>query len=150
MMKKILLFVVAMFVMSSCSTVYKTASTRDVSAPIVSAAYADLEVSNSKISYTLRPSPKISRGGVQNCINVAINEALKENGGDVLIETQNAIVSTRLFGLGKVKSVTVTGYPATYKNFRKVDQATLESALENGAFESSKSNSKTGGLFSIF
>lgn len=149
-MKKILLFVVAIFVMSSCSTVYKTASSRDVSAPIVSAAYADLEVSNAKISYTLRPSPKISRGGLQNCINVAINEALKEHGGDVLIETQNAIVSTRFFGFGKIKSVTVTGYPAVYKNFRTVDQDTLESALENGAFESAKSSAKTGGLFSIF
>ena len=149
-MKRLLLFVMTVFVMSSCSTVYKTASSRDVSAPIVSAAYADLEVSNSKISYTLRPDAKIARGGVQNCVNVAINEALKEHGGDILIETQNAIVSTRIFGFGRIKSVTVTGYPAVYKNFRTVDQATLEGALESGAFQSDKSSNKVGGLFSIF
>lgn len=149
-MKKILFFIVAIFAMSSCSTVYKTASTRDVSAPVVSAAYADLEVSNAKISYTLRPSSKIRRGGVQNCVNVAISEALKEHGGDILIETQNATVSKRLFGFGRVKSVTVTGYPAVYKNFRSVDQVTLEKALENGVFPAPKSAGKTSGIFSLF
>lgn len=111
-MKKFLLVLsVVALTMSSCSTAYRTASQRDVTAPVAAAAIADFEVSPNKITYTLVPSRKVRAGGLQNCINTAISEALKKNGGgDVLIETQQAIVQrTGLFSR-KIKSVTVTGF----------------------------------------
>ena len=118
-----------------------------VTEPVV-AVFADLDVSPTKISFFYIPSGTIVNAGPQNVIDSAIREALIANGNsDVLVGLEKQI---KYAGDGSIESVTVTGYPATYKNFRKVDQATLESALENGAFESSKSNSKTGGLFSIF
>ncbi|MBQ3147901.1 MAG: hypothetical protein IJB87_00895 [Alistipes sp.] len=133
-MKNFLFILVLAFVLSSCSTVYKTASTEDVSTRIVSTTLADLEVSNQKITYTFKPVASVRRGGVQNCINVAISEALKEHGGDVLIETQKATVCRMsLFGFNRVKSVTVTGFPATYKNFNSVDQSLIKRSLENGS-----------------
>ena len=45
---------------------------------------------------------------------------------DVLVESQQEIyVRQGLLGK-KIKSVTVTGYPATYKNFKSVDEETLK------------------------
>ncbi|MBR4996038.1 MAG: hypothetical protein IKY82_08255 [Alistipes sp.] len=132
-MKKLLFFFAIALILSSCSTITKTASTRDVSARVIGATLVDLDVSNSKISYTMKPSRAVQRGGTQNCIDVAISEALKEHGGDVLIETQKATVSRMsLFGFRRIKSVTVTGYPATYKNFNSMEQSELKQVLING------------------
>lgn len=133
MKKLILALFVAMLTMTSCSTVYKTASTRNVTAPLAAAVISDLNVSNQKISYTLVPTKKVRKGGLKNCINTAISEALANNGGgDVLIETQEAIVQRcGLFGR-KIKSVTVTGYPARYKNFRSADEETVKAGIING------------------
>ena len=70
-------------------------------------------------------------------------EALKANGGgDVLIETQEAIVKRSGLFLRKIKSVTVTGYPATYKNFRNVDEQTLKKALVNGTLKNNVTHEK--------
>lgn len=140
--------------MSSCSTTFRSASQRDVTAPVAAAAIADFEVSNQKITYTLVPTRKVRAGGFQNCVNTAISEALKANGeGDVLIETQQAIVKrSGLFGT-KIKSVTVTGYPAKYKNFRNADEQTVKTALTNGTLKmTSNENSKSTpkGIFGFF
>ncbi len=82
-----------------------------------------MEVSPKKISYTLNTTPEIRRGGLQNCINSAIHEALKQHGNaDVLVQTEKAIIERKgLFGK-KVKSVTVTGYPARYVSFENSPQ----------------------------
>ncbi len=135
-MKKIfVILMVSAFAMTSCSTVYKTATTRDVEPTIAAVVLSDLDVSDTKITYTLNPTKKVRRGGLKNCINTAINEALALNGGDVLIETQQAIVtrSCVIFGVkGKIKSITVTGYPAKYKNFRPADDKTMQEAVIKG------------------
>ncbi len=129
------LFIILMasaFAMTSCSTVYKTATTRNVEPTIAAVTLSDLDVSNEKITYTLIPTKKVRRGGLKNCINTAISEALALNGGDVLIETQQAIITRGGGVMRKIKSVTVTGYPAKYKNFRPADDKTLKEALVNG------------------
>ncbi len=143
-MKKIfLVFSVVALTMTSCTTAYKTATQRDVVAPVAAAAIADFEVSPKKITYTLIPTRKVRAGGLQNCINTAISEALKANGeGDVLIETQGAIVQRSGLFRTKVKSVTVTGYPATYKNFRSVDEKTVKEALVQGSLKNNVNESK--------
>lgn len=119
--------------MTSCSSVYKTASTRNVNAPLVAAVISDLEVSNQKITYTLYPTNEVRKGGLKNCINTAIREALLQNGkGDILIETQEAVVQRYGFFGKKIKSVTVTGYPAKYKNFRSADEQTIKEGIIRG------------------
>lgn len=131
MKKLFIILMVSAFAMTSCSTVYKTATTRNVEPTIAAVVLSDLDVSNKKITYTLTPTNKVRRGGLKNCINTAISEALALNGGDVLIETQQAII-TRGAYVRKIKSVTVTGYPAKYKNFRPADDKTLKEAVING------------------
>ncbi len=151
MKKSIVTLAIASLALSSCSTVYKTASQRDVTAPVVAAAIADFEVSPKKITYTLVPTRKVRAGGTQNCINTAVSEALKTNGdGDVLIETQQAIIKRSGLLKKKIKSVTVTGYPAKYKNFRNMDEVTVKKALENGTLKiSEKKDEKAKGFFSF-
>lgn len=134
MKKSILLMFVAALTMSSCSVVTKTATTRDVTAPLAAAVISDLEVSNQKITYTFVPTNNVRKGGLNNCINTAISEALASNGGgDVLIETQEAVVQRYGLGGKKIRSVTVTGYPAKYKNFRSVDEETIKAGIISGS-----------------
>lgn len=122
--------------MTSCSTTFKSATQRDVVAPLAAAVIGDLDVSNQKITYTYYPTKTIRRGGYANCKNAAIREALAQYGdADVLIETQEATV-IRTGGIfkraGKIKAVTVTGYPAKYKNFRSADEETVKAGIVNG------------------
>ncbi|MCD7721669.1 MAG: hypothetical protein LUI09_05510 [Prevotellaceae bacterium] len=131
MKKAILLGCVLAAVVTSCTTTKKTASTGSVTTVMASAVITDLDVSNQKISYTYRPTWSVRRGGKPNCIRAAINEALEANGGgDVLVETQEAVVSRTV--LRWIKTVTVTGYPAKYKNYRPADDATVNAGIVNG------------------
>jgi hypothetical protein len=124
MKKSFLIFCAATAMLCSCTTVKQTASEQDVNSQIHSGVYATMEVSSKKISYTLNTTPEIRRGGVQNCINAAIHEALKIHGdADVLVQTEKAVIERRgLFGGKKVKSVTVKGYPAKYVSFENKPQ----------------------------
>lgn len=143
MKKMIICCATAALFMSACTTSYKSATQRDVNGPIAAAAIADLEVSSEKVTFTYVPPRKVRAAGVQNCINTAINEALKANGGgDLLVETQRAVIQRTGIFSSKISSVTVTGYPARYRNFRTVDGEILKSALANGAFVVPTTNRK--------
>lgn len=123
MKKSVLAFCAMAAMLCSCTAVKQTASEQDVNSQIRSGVYATMDVSNKKISYTLNTTPAIRRGGVQNCVNAAIHEALKQHGdADVLVQTEKAVIERKgLFGK-KVRSVTVTGYPAKYVNFENAPQ----------------------------
>ncbi len=119
-MKKILLAAVVLLGLASCTTTSRTASTIDVNNQLKSDANVDLDVSQKRASFTIEPSKKIRRGGLRNVKAYAVSEALRYNAeADVLVEPQFEVkIRTGLFGNKKIKSVTVTGYPAKYKNFR--------------------------------
>ena len=54
--------------------------------------------------------------------------ALEANGGgDVLVELQTTVKKK---GRKNVSEVTVSGYPASYRNFRSADDETLKDALK--------------------
>lgn len=131
-MKKILLvcsLVAAVVGMSSCSLRIASSTTKPVNSSLNSYTQADLEISDQKISYTYVPNKRDRKKGMNHCLSNATAAALKENGNaDVLVERQyQAVVKYKLFGLiRKIKTVTVTGYPGTYKNFRQVESVTSE------------------------
>jgi hypothetical protein len=86
-----------------------------VAEPVV-AVFADLDVSPNKISFFYMPSGTVVNAGPQNVIDSAIREALIANGNaDVLVGLEKQI---KYAGDGTIESVTVTGYPAKYVNFR--------------------------------
>lgn len=124
-MKKFMLVIAAAMLAVSCTTTTKTARTESVPYAMYNATVADLDVAPQRISYTLKPAKAIRKGGVGNVKQAAIMEALDANGNaDLLLEPQYVISHKKgPFGIfiNKITSVTVTGRPATYKNFRSLD-----------------------------
>lgn len=120
-MKKTLLplLVIAISVVS-CSSPAKliNSSTHkkvSLAEPIV-AVFADLDVSPEKITYFMMPSKTVIGGGYDNVVSTAVREALIANGNaDVLVALETQVK----YGTdGQIESVTVSGYPAKYVNFR--------------------------------
>ena len=94
---------------------------KDMKPVAVTDLLADLEVSPNKISFFYMPTKSVNNGGPGNVVETAIREALISNdNADVLVglETQ-----TKYNANGEVESITVTGYPAKYVNFRSIDEA---------------------------
>lgn len=119
--------IIAVLGLTSCTTTLNSSKTKDFGSSAITATFADLVVSPHKITYTYKPTDDVRRGGEVNVINTAIRKALEVNGGgDVLVELQTTVKKS---GRRNVKEVTVSGYPATYKNFRCADDETLKNAL---------------------
>ena len=119
---------IAMLGMASCTTTLNSSKTKDFGSSAITATFADLVVSPQKITYTYRPTDDVKRGGEVNVINTAIRMALEANGGgDVLVELQTTVKKK---GRKNVSEVTVSGYPASYRNFRSADDETLKDALK--------------------
>ena len=120
-MKKYLFILLAAMVLTSCTTTTKTARTESVPYSMYNATVADLDVAPQRIKHTIVPTKEIRKAGLGNCKEACIQEALEKNGNaDLLVEPQFVYSMKRtLFGK-KVTSVTVTGRPAKYKNFRSL------------------------------
>lgn len=102
----------------------------------VAAVLADLDVAPNKISYFFLPSQTVVKGGFDNVVNTAIREALIANGNaDVLVALEQQV---KYGADGNVESITVSGYPAKYVNFRSPG----DEYLRELAKESSKTNNK--------
>ena len=134
-MKKYFFILFVAMLAVSCTTTTKTARTESAPYAMYNATVADLEVAPQRISYTLIPAREIKKAGLGNCKRACIQEALEKNGNaDLLVEPQFVVSMKRtLFG-NKVSSVTVTGRPAKYKNFRALsdDVWTNEVFRDNG------------------
>ncbi len=120
-MKKIILMAAVALMAASCTTMKtSTATTMDVATSLTSKATADMVVSEQKISYDYYPSKKERKAGMNHVLNNAVSAALKANGdADVLVHMQyNAIIKKKLWFSKKIRQVTISGYPATYKNFK--------------------------------
>ena len=120
-MKK-LLFVAAMALsVVSCTTTTKTARTETMPYAMYNASVADLDVAPARVTYTYTPTKEVRRAGVPNCKRAAILECLSQNGNADLLVEPMFVVSVRKNLLGsKTISVTVSGRPAKYKNFRSL------------------------------
>lgn len=123
-MKKFYLFILVIALgtaFSSCSVIKQTSTkvtpTIEVSTRPVT---ADLVVSPNRITFNYRPLKSEVRGGTENVINIAVAKALQANGNaDVLVGLEYTLrFKGGLFGAGPIEEITVTGFPATYKNFR--------------------------------
>jgi len=106
--------------LSSCVTTVKTARQASTSSSIRNATIADLEVTDHRITHTIIPSKEIQRGGISNVKQAVIQEALDKYGNaDLLVEPEFVYHMKNKFIFGKeVTSITVSGRPAYYKNFR--------------------------------
>lgn len=134
MKKNLFYFVclVAAVVVTSCST-SKVVSTARILDPITNPIYADLDIKAQKVTgvfnYECKKNAPINEKEMRAN---AVYSALKESNADVLVAPMYQI-NTKIMGK-KYVTVTVTGYPATYKNFRPIDPvefASLETVEAN-------------------
>ena len=83
-MKKLLFVCFVALMSTSCGSVLLTNSATEDKP--VTAVFADLDVSPTKITKFYRPTTTVLNGGYKNVLNTAIREALLENGdADVLV-----------------------------------------------------------------
>lgn len=125
-MKRIfILLFSSVLLLSSCNTLTKTARTAEFGASLQSATVVDLTpATEHRVTYTMEPTKDILRGGEANVRQAAESEALTKYGNaDVLLEPQYVVSKQRsLFG-SKITSITVSGRPAYYTNFRALDDS---------------------------
>ena len=146
-MKKFLfsLLVVAMSA-TSCSVPTKLINSAthkkvSVAQPVV-AVFADLQVSPEKITYFMMPSKTVVMGGYDNVIDTAVREALMANGNaDVLVALETQVKYDKE---GQIESVTITGYPAKYVNFRNPGDEYLKTISASASTESSSQGGLLG------
>ena len=87
---------------------------------------ADLNVSPKKINYFMPVSESVGRGGLDNVIATAIKEALDANGGDVIVGLETSVA---YHPDGSFESISITGYPASYVNFRNNENLPVVEAV---------------------
>ena len=121
-MKKLAILLGAIALLTSCAIQQQNTRARltEVQSAIVAPVVADLDISPTKITYTYNPTRyEVRTLDLGTITNNAIAWALEKNGNaDVLI---NANCRTIYSGL-RLKSIIITGYPATVKEFTKPDQ----------------------------
>lgn len=105
----------------SCSTALKTATGKStdihIGGVIQKPIIADLDVKPDKVSGTAERNNSIS---IELVKQEAVLDALRNSNSDILIEP---IFETNT--IGKRISASVSGFPATYKNFRPIKQEDL-------------------------
>ena len=121
MKTKILLIAMATLALTSC-TVIKTYTTKTHeiygSGVIQKPVIVDLDVSENKVSGTATVTAAKSLEVVKN---LAVSDALKKAGADVLVEPQFE-TETR----SGMTTATVTGFPGVYRNFRVIQLDDVE------------------------
>lgn len=144
MKKSLGLLVLSVILLTSCQTMVKTARTADMPSSLKSVTVADLKVADQRITYTMSPDKQTRRGGLNNIQKTAEHEALKNNGNaDVLLDLIYVISKRKgLFG-SKITSITVSGRPAYYTNYRVLH----DSVWCNPAFRGIKTN-RSGSILS--
>ena len=154
-MKKAIILLVTAMMAVSCSTSFKyvssviTSATHSKSNAVqpVAALYADLDVSETKITFAYIPVKTVLNGGHDNVINTAVREALAANGdGDVLVAMETRV---KYNAAGDIESVIVSGYPARYTNFRNADDAVLSKIVESNTESANQDSSSRGFSFGL-
>ena len=151
--KRISLAILTMTLIASCGVAKSNnAKTKDVQGPgiVHLPVLADLNVKPTKVTGTatalLKP-PTITTVSIKQ---EAIANALAKVNGDILIEP-----FYRIETIGKQYTVTVSGYPATYKNFRmmedkdttlySINQSFITNTVSNSSSPSTVVRKKKGG-----
>lgn len=144
MKKLVILFLAALsLAVVSCATVAGTSklmntstSARGSASLYVVPVCADLQVSETKISFFMPVSANLRAGGEKNVIDSAVKEALEQNGNaDVLVGLQTQL---KYNDKGDIESIAISGYPAKYVNFRNAPEELLKSMQGKESTESSR------------
>ena len=138
MFKRFILLAVASLAVMSCSVGAKspklisTATYQKMSfQPYVTPVQVDLQVSPKKINYFMLVSETVRMGGFDNVVATAVKEALESNGGgDVIVGLQS---QTKYNDKGEIESINISGFPASYVNFRSNETLPIAQQKEEQA-----------------
>ena len=112
--------------MASCTVNRATVISTSTPAPMrTTTTVTSLDVSSPRISYTYVPTKSDSkRLSESQLLDNAIFMALKENGNaDVLVKVNYYVTKKRGLFNNLVKSISISGYPARYVDFRQPTEA---------------------------
>lgn len=114
----------AAMTVTSCQMVQQTAQTTDIDAKVVQVpTVADLEVKPQRIEATQSWNWKFfGTDGIPQRKKNLIYDMVAQAKADVLVEPQVRLTK-KMFG---ERTLTISGYPATYKNFRKPTEDDLK------------------------
>ena len=131
-MKRILgLLALSVLLLSSCQTMKNTARTARTESSLYSATVVDIEPATEKrVSCTINPTRKERRGGLNNVKQAVESKLLEKYDADILLDPQYVISKKRSVFGSKITSISVSGRPACYKNFRTLH----DSVWSNPAF----------------
>lgn len=111
-------------VLSSCTTIKHTSSTATVENSVVALVMADMDVQPTKISKTMTwDYNPFKRVDINILKSNTTAQMLKEAGADALVEPEYVIEKR---GFMRGGSLTITGFPAKYKNFHKMTSEEAE------------------------
>ena len=129
-MKKLVILAVVALLLASCSLHRANIGMTPVYSPTVeTTTMASLDVSGKKITHVYYPERQDAKSlSQEQLVKNAVYDALRANGGgDELVGLNYYITVRRGLFIKKVKSVSVSGYPATYTDFREPTQEDIES-----------------------
>jgi len=112
---------IGLLILSSCTVVRSyTTKTTDIygSGVIQRPVVVELEVSEKKVTGTATERAVKNMDAIKS---LAVSDALKKAGADVLIEPQFETVTK-----AGTTTATVTGYPGNYSNFRNIQSSDVE------------------------
>lgn len=117
-----LLLISATCILSSCALRITSSTTRTIQ-PLEEPMMADIDVKSEKVTGTYTERKRADEKRIK--LNAVYNALANGTKGDILVAPQYEIVKDVKMNGAKIKSVTVTvtGYPAFYKNFRPVPKA---------------------------
>lgn len=121
-MKKIVIGISLIFLVSSCQLRMATAETASVATSLVSKNTAELNVSSEKVSIDYNPTKQERKSGLNLIKSNAVSTLLEKNGNaDVLVHPQYSILKKKYLLRSKIISVRVSGYPAFIKNVKPAE-----------------------------
>lgn len=121
---KLLAIAAISIILGACTTTQRThtASTLDVNSSITNRSYANLDVQATKVSYTLNATGDYKDGSESELKKAAVAKLLESSAADVLVAADFEVYRVD----GKIKTVTVKGYPAFYRNIHPVTRQEAE------------------------
>lgn len=151
-MKKLFAIAALAILMSSCSTQKMMVNTTRVNhQAIESTTMATIKVGEKRISYTYLPAKSDSKSlSESQLIQNAMYMALAENGNaDVLVKVNSFVTYKKgLFGK-RVQSISITGYPAYYTNFRQPNDEDLKRVYVFKGGDAVKAAEEKGSFMSL-
>ena len=114
-----MLLIIATCIFNSCALRITTSTSRTLM-PLEEPLMADIDVKTEKVTGTYTEKKRADEERIKK--NAVFNALANGTKGDILVAPQYEIVKDARFNGARIKSVTVTvtGYPAFYKNFRPV------------------------------